>query len=174
MTLSNAIIDGFKAKFHGDVLRPGDGSYDEVRKIWNAMIDRKPGLIARCTSVEDVVQAVGFARANNLLVSIRGGGHNIAGNAVCDDGIMIDLSLMKNVTVDVKTRRATVDPGCTLADFDKAVQVHGLATPLGINSTTGVPASRLSVSFSPGVGMRATRTSVALVSAVPRTATSSV
>ena len=147
MTLSNAIIDGFKAKFHGSVLTPSDSSYDEVRQIWNAMIDRKPGLIARCTSVEDVVQAVAFARANNLLVSIRGGGHNIAGNAVCDDGIMIDMSLMKHVTVDLKTRRAKVDPGCTLADFDKAVQVHGLATPLGINSTTGVAGLTLGGGF---------------------------
>src|SRR5205085_11559300 len=100
MTLSNAVIDGFKSQFRGEILRPGDGKYDEVRQIWNAMIDRKPGLIARCTSVENVVQAVAFARANNLLVSIRGGGHNIAGNAVCDDGIMIDMSQMKNVTVD--------------------------------------------------------------------------
>ena len=147
MTLSNAIIDGFKSQFRGDILRPGDGKYDEVRQIWNAMIDRKPGLIARCTSVEDVVQAVNFARTNDLLVSIRGGGHNIAGNAVCDDGIMIDMSQMKNVTVDLKTRRAKVDPGCTLADFDKAVQVHGLATPLGINSTTGVAGLTLGGGF---------------------------
>ena len=147
MTLSNAIIDGLKSQFRGDILRPGDGKYDEVRQIWNAMIDRKPGLIARCTSAEDVVQAVNFARTNNLLVSIRGGGHNIAGNAVCDDGIMIDMSQMKNVTVDLKTRRAKVDPGCTLADFDKAVQVHGLATPLGINSTTGVAGLTLGGGF---------------------------
>ena len=147
MTLSNAIIDGFKQQFRGSVLVQGDSSYDEVRQIWNAMIDRKPGLIARCESADDVVQAVNFARANNLLVSIRGGGHNIAGNAVCDDGIMIDLSPMKNVTVDLATRRAKVDPGCTLADFDKAVQVHGLATPLGINSTTGVAGLTLGGGF---------------------------
>jgi FAD/FMN-containing dehydrogenase len=147
MTLSNAIIDGLKSQFRGDILRPGDGKYDEVRQIWNAMIDRKPGVIARCTSVEDVVQAVNFARTNNLLLSIRGGGHNIAGNAVCDDGIMIDMSQMKNVTVDLKSRRAKVDPGCTLADFDKAVQVHGLATPLGINSTTGVAGLTLGGGF---------------------------
>ncbi|MEO7157163.1 MAG: FAD-binding oxidoreductase [Vicinamibacterales bacterium] len=147
MTLSNAVIDGFKKQFRGSVLVPGDNSYDEVRQIWNAMIDRKPGLIARCTSVDDVVQAVALARTNNLLVSIRGGGHNIAGNAVCDDGIMIDMSQMKNVTVDLKTRRARVDPGCTLADFDKAVQVHGLATPLGINSTTGVAGLTLGGGF---------------------------
>ena len=147
MTLSNAVIDGLKSRFRGDILGPRDAGYDEVRQIWNAMIDRKPALIARCTSVEDVVHAVNFARTNNLLVSIRGGGHNIAGNAVCDDGIMIDMSPMKNVTVDLKTRRAKVDPGCTLADFDKAVQVHGLATPLGINSTTGVAGLTLGGGF---------------------------
>jgi len=147
MGLSNAIIDGFKAQFRGNVLLPSDGTYNEVRQIWNAMIDRKPGVIARCTSAQDVIQAVNFARTNNLVVSIRGGGHNIAGNAVCDDGIMIDMSLMKNVTVDLKTRRAKVDPGCTLADFDKAVQAHGLATPLGINSTTGVAGLTLGGGF---------------------------
>jgi FAD/FMN-containing dehydrogenase len=95
--LQKANIDEFKAHFRGSVLLPGDAGYNEVRQIWNAMIDRRPGLIARCTSPEDVVQAVRFARKHNLLVSIRGGGHNIAGNAVCDDGLMIDLSLMKGV-----------------------------------------------------------------------------
>jgi FAD/FMN-containing dehydrogenase len=147
MALSSAVIDGFKAQFHGDVLLPADGSYNEVRQIWNAMIDRKPGMIARCKSTADVVQAVNFARTHDLVVSIRGGGHNIAGNAVCDDGIMIDMSLMKNVTVDLDTRRAKVDPGCTLADFDKAAQAHGLATPLGINSTTGVAGLTLGGGF---------------------------
>ncbi len=92
--LQRARIDEFKAQLRGDVLLPGDAGYDEVRQIWNAMIDRRPAVIARCTSAEDVVQAVKFAAKHNLLVSIRGGGHNIAGNAVCDDGLMIDLSLM--------------------------------------------------------------------------------
>ena len=131
-------IEEFKAHFHGDVLIPGSTGYDEARQIWNAMIDRKPSLIAQCTSPEDVVHAVKFACENNLLVSVRGGGHNIAGNAVCDDGIMIDLSLMKNIRVNPKAHLATVEPGCTLADFDAAAEDHGLATPLGINSTTGV------------------------------------
>ena len=145
--LPTAIINEFKAQFRGNVLLPGDAGYDEVRQIWNAMIDRRPALIARCTSAEDVVQAVAFGRTNNLLISIRGGGHNIAGNAVCDDGIMIDLSLMKSVQVDPNARRATVEPGCTLADFDKAAQAHGLATPLGINSTTGVAGLTLGGGF---------------------------
>ena len=115
--LEGAKIDEFKTHFRGEILLPADAGYDEVREIWNAMIDRTPALIARCASPEDVVQAVKFARQNDLLVSIRGGGHNIAGNAVCDDGLMIDLSLMKNVQVDPNARRATVDPGCTPCRF---------------------------------------------------------
>lgn len=145
--LQDADIQALKAHFQGDVLRAGDASYDEVRQIWNAMIDRRPTLIARCTSTDDVVQAVTFAHKHNLLVSIRGGGHNIAGNAVCDDGLMIDLSPMNGVQVDPATRRASVGPGCTLADVDAAVQSHGLATPLGINSTTGVAGLTLGGGF---------------------------
>ena len=122
--LERAKIDEFKAHFPGDVLLPGGAGYDEVRQIWNAMIDRRPALIVRCASPEDVVQAVKFARMNSLLVSIRGGGHNIAGNAVCDDGLMIDLSQMTGVHVDPNARRATVEPGCTLADIDAAA--HGV------------------------------------------------
>jgi FAD/FMN-containing dehydrogenase len=145
--LQRARIDEFKAHFRGDILLPGDTGYNEVRQIWNAMIDRRPALIARCVSPEDVVQAVKFARERKLLVSVRGGGHNIAGNAVCDGGLMIDLSLMKRVHVDPNARRATVEPGCTLADFDRAAQAHGLATPLGINSTTGVAGLTLGGGF---------------------------
>ena len=137
----------FKTKIRGGVLLADDAGYDEARQIWNAMIDRKPALIARCTSAADVVQAVKFARENSLLVSVRGGGHNIAGNAVCDDGLMIDLSLMKDVQVDSTARRATVGPGCALADFDAPAQAHGLATPLGINSTTGVAGLTLGGGF---------------------------
>jgi FAD/FMN-containing dehydrogenase len=145
--LEGATIDEFKTHFRGEMIRPGDPDYDEVRQIWNAMVDRTPALIARCASPDDVVQAVRFAHENNLRASIRGGGHNIAGNAVCDDGLMIDLSLMKNVHVDPNARRATVDPGCLLADFDAAAQAHGLATPLGINSTTGVAGLTLGGGF---------------------------
>lgn len=145
--LQTANIDEFKTHFRGEVLRPDDAAYDEARKIWNAMIDRKPAMIARCASSQDVVHAVEFARKHNFLVAVRGGGHNIAGNAVCDGGLMIDLSLMKGVQVDAGARRAIVDPGCTLADFDKAAQAHGLATPLGINSTTGVAGLTLGGGF---------------------------
>jgi FAD/FMN-containing dehydrogenase len=145
--LQKAQIDELKKQTRGKVVLRGDAGYDEVRQIWNAMVDRRPALIVRCASPADVARAVNFARERNLLVSIRGGGHNIAGNAVCDDGLMIDLSLMKNVRVDANARRATVEPGCTLADFDAAAQAHGLATPLGINSTTGVAGLTLGGGF---------------------------
>ena len=145
--LRESSIGEFKAHFRGDVLVPGNAGYDEVRQIWNAMVDRRPALIARCSSPEDVVQAVKFARKQDLIVSVRGGGHNIAGNAVCDGGLMIDLSPMKRVKVDPSARQASVEPGCTLADFDAAAQAHGLATPLGINSTTGVAGLTLGGGF---------------------------
>jgi FAD/FMN-containing dehydrogenase len=145
--LQNELVDRFNEHHPGITLVPGDADYDEARKIWNAMIDRRPALIVRCTTPEDVVRAVELARENSLIVSVRGGGHNIAGNAVCDDGLMIDLSLMKNVQVDPAARRATVEPGCTLAEFDAPAQAHGLATPLGINSTTGVAGLTLGGGF---------------------------
>ncbi|QUN07103.1 FAD-binding oxidoreductase [Shewanella yunxiaonensis] len=146
-SLQKAVIDDFKKQFHGDVILPNDPTYEEVRKIWNAMIDRKPGIIARCKSVADVVEAVNFARENGLLIAVRGGGHNIAGNAICDDGIMIDLSLLNQVKVDPQTQRAKVEPGCTLADVDAATQKYGLATPVGINSTTGIAGLTLGGGF---------------------------
>jgi len=142
-----AILTEFKSHFGGDILLPGDPGYDDTRQIWNGMIDRKPALIARCKSAGDIGQSVQFGRDQGLVVAIRGGGHNIAGNAVCDDGLMIDLSLMKKVEVDPKARRATVEPGCILADFDAVAQKHGLATPLGINSTTGVAGLTLGGGF---------------------------
>ena len=145
--LQNKHIDELRTHFRGEIILPTDEVYNEVRQIWNAMIDRKPSLIARCSSPEDIVQAVTFARGHDQLVSVRGGGHNIAGSAVCDGGMMIDLSLMKRVEVDPKTRRATVEPGCILSDFDAAAQAHGLATPLGINSTTGVAGLTLGGGF---------------------------
>ena len=145
--LDTAAIKTFGATLRGSLITPGDPAYDETRQIWNAMIDRKPGLIARCATAGDVVSAVNFARTHGLVVAIRGGGHNIAGNAVCDGGLMIDLSPMKAVRVDVSARRATVEPGCTLGEFDAAAQAHALATPLGINSTTGVAGLTLGGGF---------------------------
>lgn len=127
-----------KNNFKGTILFPDDDAYDSARSIWNAMIDKRPAAIARCATTSDVVKAVNFTRDNKLLLAVRGGGHNIAGNALCDDGIVVDLSQMKAATVKPNTRRVTIEGGATLADLDAATQAHGLATPLGINSTTGV------------------------------------
>ena len=142
----NSLSD-FKAGFKGEVILPGDASYDDVRKIWNAMIDKRPALIARCTDTQDVVRAVNFARENTLTLAVRGGGHNIAGSALCDNGIVVDLSAMKKVAVDTAAGLAHVSGGATLADMDAATQEHGLATPLGINSTTGVAGLTLGGGF---------------------------
>ena len=145
--ISTEAIDTLKANTHGEVVLPGDPNYDEVRSIWNAMIDRRPGAILRCAGVEDVVAAVNTAREHGLLVSVRGGGHNIAGNSLCNGGLTIDLSEMKAVRVDAGARIAYVEPGATLADVDAASQAHGLATSLGINSTTGVAGLTLGGGF---------------------------
>ncbi len=145
--MSETAVQQLKASLRGELLTPESPGYDDVRRIWNAMIDRRPALIARCSGAVDVMAAVNFARNNNLLGSVRGGGHNIAGNAVCDGGIMIDLSPMKSVRINAKDRRAFVEPGATLADFDHDAQAFGLATPLGINSTTGVAGLTLGGGF---------------------------
>jgi FAD/FMN-containing dehydrogenase len=131
----------------GSVLIPDEPSYEEARQIWNAMIDRRPALIVQCADANDVVPAIAFARKNKLEVSIRGGGHNIAGNALTDGGLTIDFSNTKNVRVDAAKKRAFVEPGATLADLDQATQVHGLATPVGINSTTGIAGLTLGGGF---------------------------
>ncbi len=146
-TLSEDVIDQFKGNFDGQVVSPGDGSYDEIRALWNAMIDKRPRMIARCAGTQDVVAALGFAQKHGLEIAVRGAGHNIAGNASCDDGIMIDLSTMKAVEVDSATRRACVQPGATLGDLDAATQAHGLAVPVGINSTTGIAGLTLGAGF---------------------------
>ena len=146
-TLLNERIEELKTNVKGHVVLPGDPNYDEVREIWNATIDRKPAVILQCSEASDVSHAIAFARENRLEISIRGGGHNIAGNAVCDNGVTIDLSTMKNVRVDDRNRRAYVEPGATLNDLDRATQVHGLATPVGINSTTGIAGLTLGGGF---------------------------
>jgi FAD/FMN-containing dehydrogenase len=137
-TQSNETIEMLKSKVKGQIVLPDDPNYNEVREIWNAMIDRKPAVIVQCAEVDDVLHALSYARENGLEISIRGGGHNIAGSALCDNGVLIDFSNMTNVRVDAEKRRAYVEPGATLGDFDKAVQAHGLATPVGINSITGI------------------------------------
>ena len=140
-------IESLKQRLDGTVILPGDSTYDEARSIWNGMIDRKPAVIVRCRTEADVRHAVKYAGENQLIVSIRGGGHNIAGHAVCDGGVMIDLSTMKEVRVDASARRAYVQPGATLGDVDRATQAYGLATPTGINSTTGIAGLALGGGF---------------------------
>ncbi|HET9333926.1 MAG TPA: FAD-dependent oxidoreductase, partial [Gemmatimonadota bacterium] len=129
--LAPEALAAFRAAFRGPVLEPGDPGYDEARQVWNAMIDRRPGLIARATGTADVVAAVRFAREHGLLSSVKGGGHNIAGLAVCDGGLVIDCSLMKGVWVDPHERIARAQAGCTLGDVDRETQLHGLAAVLG-------------------------------------------
>ena len=140
-------VEELKGGFQGEILLPSDGAYDSARKIWNAMIDKRPAVIARCATTSDVVRAVNFARDNKLVLAVRGGGHNIAGSALCDDGLVIDLSKMTAARVDPAGRRATIEGGATLADLDAATQAHGLATPVGINSTTGIAGLTLGGGF---------------------------
>jgi len=146
-TLSEEAIEALQSQLRGEVIQPADPEYDQARTIWNAMIDRRPAAIARCSGVADVVHSVEIAKQHNLLLSVRSGGHNIAGNALCDGGLAIDLSTMKSVHIDPHARRAYVEPGATLGDFDHEAQLFGLATPLGINSTTGVAGLTLGGGF---------------------------
>jgi hypothetical protein len=131
-------IREFRAGLRGSLLQPGDAGYDAARRVWNGAIDRKPALIARCAGPADVLATVNFARTNQLLVSVRGGGHNVTGNAVCDGGLMIDLSPMKGIRVDRQRRTVTAQAGATWGDLDHETQAFGLATTGGQISTTGI------------------------------------
>jgi FAD/FMN-containing dehydrogenase len=131
-------LQAFIAGVRGRVLQAGDDGYDDARAIWNGLIDRRPALIVQCTGAADVVDAVNFAREHNLLLSIRGGAHNVAGNAVNDGGLVIDLSQMNGVHVDPATRTVRVQGGATLGDMDRETQLFGLAVPVGVVSMTGV------------------------------------
>jgi FAD binding domain/Berberine and berberine like len=145
--LGNILIDSLQERFHGEIIRPSDAGYDHARTIWNAMIDKYPALIARCTNSDDVIEAVNFARDNNLLLSVRGSGHNVAGNAVNDGGLMIDLSLMKGIHVDPESGAASAQPGVTFGEMDRATQPYGLAAPGGIVSETGIAGLTLGGGF---------------------------
>lgn len=152
ITGKEAVIDAascesLQAGLRGELLTPESAGYEEARTIWNAMIDRHPALIARCQGAADVMRCVDFAREHNLLVAVHGGGHNIAGLAVCDGGFMIDLSPMNSTWVDTQARKARVGPGVTLGDIDHETQAFGLATPVGINSTTGIAGLTLGGGF---------------------------
>jgi FAD/FMN-containing dehydrogenase len=123
---------------HGRLIKPGDAGYDDARKVWNGLIDRRPALIAQCADEADVAACVTLARDNKLLVAVRGGGHNVAGFGTCDGGLVIDLSGMKGITVDVKARTARAQGGLTWGEFDAATQAHALATTGGLVTTTGI------------------------------------
>lgn len=142
--IPEAALEALRRSVRGEVFIAGDANYDSARAVWNAMIDRHPLLIVRCRSSEDVIVVVNFARAHRLPISIRGGGHNVAGHAVCDDGIMIDLSAMRSVLVDHEQKRAWVEGGATWRDVDRETQASGLATPGGLISDTGVAGLTLS------------------------------
>src|SRR6202047_1661854 len=138
IVLSTETLTALRPQLRGNLCLQDEAGYDEARTIWNAMIDRRPGAVVRCGGASDVMRAVRLARDNGLLVAVRGGGHNISGNAVCEGGLLIDLSPMHSVRIDPKKRTARVEPGVTLGEFDKEAQAFGLATPLGINSTPGI------------------------------------
>src|SRR5215813_3840572 len=136
--LSETAITALKSDLHGERIEPNDSRYDTTRKVYNAMIDRKPRLIARCADVADVIATVKFGREPKLPLSIPGGGHNAAGLGVCDDGLVIDLSPIKYVRVDPKKRTVLAGGGALWGDVDHATHAFGLAVPAGIISTTGV------------------------------------
>lgn len=138
VVLDESAVEGLRAGLRGELIQPGHDPYDEARTVYNAMIDKRPALIARCADVADVISAVNFARENDLLLAVRGGGHNGAGLGICDGGLVVDLSRMRGVRVNPEKRTARVGGGCVWGDVDHATHAFGLATPSGIVSTTGV------------------------------------
>jgi hypothetical protein len=136
--MGTAPAENLRARVRGQLLLPADEGYDAARKIYNAMIDKRPAMILRCAGAADAIAAISFAQEQNLLVSIRSGGHGIAGKAICDGGLVIDLSRMKGIRVDPEKRTVRAEPGLTLGEFDRETQGFGLATTLGVASTTGI------------------------------------
>ena len=145
--LTGDMIDFLRTRLRGELLQPGDPDYETVRRVWNGLIDNRPALIARCRGTADVIDAVTFAREHDLLLSVRGGGHSVAGHAVCDGGLMIDLSLLKGIRVDPVQRKARAQAGVTWGDFDRETQAFGLATPGGFVSSTGIAGLTLGGGF---------------------------
>ena len=140
-------IEGLKARVRGPLFVPGDADYEVSRSVWNAMIDRRPAAVVRCLGTADVAAGVHFAREHGVPLAIKGGGHNVAGLAICDGGLVLDMSLMRGVWVDPRTRTARVQAGCLLGDVDRETQVHGLAAPLGFVSNTGAAGLTLGGGF---------------------------
>ncbi|RMF08431.1 MAG: FAD-binding oxidoreductase [Candidatus Neomarinimicrobiota bacterium] len=140
-------METLRSRISGELIRPQDALYDEARAIWNGMIDRRPGAILRCRNTADVVEGVDFARNHDLLLAVKGGGHNVAGNAVCDGGLMLDLAPMREVVVDPEKKTVRAAGGCLLSDIDTATQAHGLAVSGGIVSHTGVAGLTLGGGF---------------------------
>jgi len=138
IVLEASVIEEFKTNLRGALVKEGDSDYDVVRQVWNGLIDRRPAIMVRCSGVADVIESVNFARTHRLLLSIRGGGHNVAGTAVCNGGMVIDLSQMKGIFVDPQKRTARAQGGVTWAELDRETQVFGLAAPGGVVSTTGI------------------------------------
>lgn len=138
LNIDEETLNNFRAGLRGELILPDSDKYDSARSIWNAMIDKYPAMIVRCAGVSDVIASVKFARANEVRIAVRGGGHNIAGSAICDGGLVIDLSAMKSIRVDPVARTARAEPGLTWAEFDHETQVFGLATTGGVVGTTGV------------------------------------
>ena len=138
VNLDDDAVDGLRSVFRGELLRPDTAGFDSARRVWNGMVDRRPALIARCAGVADVQAALGFAREHDLVLAVRGGGHNVAGNAVCDDGLVLDLSSLKGIQVDPGRRWARAEPGVVLGELDRRTQAFGLATPTGNVSMTGI------------------------------------
>jgi FAD/FMN-containing dehydrogenase len=142
--VTDEVLDRLRSRVAGRVITPQDADYDRERAVWNGMIDRHPGAVVRCADVDDVVTTVGTARDHGLLLAVRGGGHNVSGNAVCDGGLVLDLSAMRQVEVDPATRTVRAAGGATIGDVDRATQPHGLAVPLGVVSETGIAGLTLS------------------------------
>jgi len=145
--LKQDALDGLRLRHRGPLLLPGEAGYEDARTVWNAMIDRKPALVARCRGASDVITCVQFARDNDMLLSIKGGGHNIAGLAAADGAMMLDMSLMRGVWVDSRSKVAHAQAGCLLSDVDRETQVHGLAGVLGFVSATGIAGLTLGGGF---------------------------
>jgi len=137
MSVEGRVLQSLDGGFWGELVTPGDPDYEVPRRVWNGMVDRRPAVIARCVAEDDVVAALWAAREQGLVVAVRGGGHNVAGNAICDGGLVVDLSALKGIEVHATARTARAQPGVLLGELDRATQAVGLATPTG-NVSTGV------------------------------------